>query len=185
MGKKLKALKKRESKKGIKYLTRNQILKKLHLSLADFRRMCILKGIYPRDPPKKLYGNSKTYYLTKDINFLRYDPLLPLLQNRAIQRRKIRSAVATKNTQLESKLRKTLPRVSLNHLILERYPSYLDALNDLDDPINLISLFASVAMQPNLYRIEGQSNKTNYDCRKLSLEWKNYVIQTHTLKKLF
>lgn len=57
------------------YVSRNQALKKLQLRLADFRRICILKGIYPHQPrhPKKVGGATsglKTYYLMKDVQFL-------------------------------------------------------------------------------------------------------------------
>jgi len=65
------------------YLSRNQALKKLQLRLADFRRICILKGIYPHEPrhPKKAGGAtgstaSKTYYYAKDINFLLHEPIV-------------------------------------------------------------------------------------------------------------
>jgi pescadillo protein len=67
MGKKIKKGKVGPSKE---FISRSKAIKKMQVSLKDFRRLCILKGIYPREPPKSLRKLNKTYYHVKDISYL-------------------------------------------------------------------------------------------------------------------
>ena len=76
------------------YATRNQALAKLQLRLPDFRRLCILKGVHPREPKRKTAGQNKTYYHVKDIAFLAHEPLLAAFRAARAHRRKVRRAQA-------------------------------------------------------------------------------------------
>lgn len=131
-------------KRGLvtKYVSRSKAIRKLQLSIKDFRRLCILKGIYPREPPQKLKKLNKTYYHVKDINFLGADSLIDRFRDQKVWLRKYKHAKAKGNIGQVKFMVKRKPKYNLTHLIRERYPEFIDALRDLDDPLSLISLFS-------------------------------------------
>lgn len=61
----------------------------------------------------------------------------------------------------------------------ERYPSFVDALRDLDDALSLLSLFA------NLPATSTVPPKTIALCQRLCLEFQHYLITTNALRKSF
>ncbi|GAX74298.1 hypothetical protein CEUSTIGMA_g1747.t1 [Chlamydomonas eustigma] len=178
MGKKLKRGK---AGNAVQYLTRTKAIRKLQLRLGEFRRLCILKGIHPREPKKKVHGANKTYYHIKDINFLLHEPLLQTFRNLKVYDRKIKKAKAKHNEELAERLRSLKPGYKVDHLVKERYPSFVDAIRDLDDPLTMVNLFATLPAEKR-YEIP---TKAVHMARRLSMEFNAYVVRTNALRKVF
>jgi len=173
-------------KKGaaINYISRNQALRKLQLTLADFRRLCILKGIYPVEPKNKRKANrgrlaNKTFYYSKDIRFLTHEPIIDKFRQLKIYLRRLTKVKARKEKTKEESLRENRPFYKLDHIVRERYPSFIDALKDLDDCLTLVFLFANFPLLKKLYEPRLRL------CRRLSVEFLHYVITSGSLKKCF
>lgn len=160
-------------------------MKKLQISLPDFRRLCIFKGIYPREPrnKKKVSKGSTaatTFYYTKDIHYLLHEPLLAKFREHKAVAKKIGRALGRGEAGDAARLEKNLmPKVKLDHIIKERYPTFVDALRDLDDALSMLFLFA------NLPSSEHIPAKTIALCQRLTREFEHYVITSHALRKSF
>ncbi|RIB13447.1 Pescadillo N-terminus-domain-containing protein [Gigaspora rosea] len=166
------------------YIKRNQALKKLQLSLADFRRICILKGIYPREPKNKKKANKgstapTTLYYTKDIQYLAHEPVLKKFREHKSFVKKLNRALGKQQLSIAKSLEKNKPVYTLDHIIKERYPTFTDALRDLDDALCMLFLFATL---PSTDKIKSE---TVANCQRLSLEFLHYVIRSHSLRKVF
>lgn len=139
MGKKIKKGTKGEASQ---YLTRSNAIRQMQLSLQDFRRICILKGIYPREPRKKFKGNDKTYFHVKDLRILQHDTLIDKFREIKAHLKKHKKLLGRREVKLAEKHMKKTPKYSLAPVIKDRYPTFVDALADLDDALCLVSLFA-------------------------------------------
>lgn len=176
----------REKKKGTSgnakaFITRAKALKKLQLSLAEFRRLCILKGIYPRDPRKKCEGSDKTYYLRKDIDFLAHERLIGTLRAQNAHRKKVVKARSKRQLDVLKMLSLRTPKARLDHLVVERFPQFADALRELDDPLCIIALFANL---PADHRV-GIAPERVTNCKRLMNEFLNFVAGSNSLTRVF
>jgi pescadillo protein len=160
-------------------------VKKLQISLPDFRRLCIFKGIYPREPrnKKKVSKGSTaatTFYYTKDIQYLLHEPLLAKFREHKAVAKKIGRALGRGEAGDAARLEKNLmPKVKLDHIIKERYPTFVDALRDLDDALSMLFLFANLPSSDHI------PAKTIALCQRLTREFEHYVITSHSLRKSF
>ncbi|EFW98879.1 ribosome biogenesis protein [Grosmannia clavigera kw1407] len=174
------------------YVTRNQAIRKLQLSLPDFRQLCIWKGIYPREPRSKKKVSksstaSTTFYYTKDIQYLLHEPLVAKFREQKVLEKKISRALGRgdisdakrfeRNAARPEKTGK--PRYTLDHVVRERYPTFADALRDLDDCLSMLFLFASLPATSSV------PPKMIARCERLCLEFQHYLIVSHSLRKSF
>jgi len=164
---------------AVQYLTRNQAIKRLQVSLPDFRRLCILKGVYPREPKKKIHGKNKTYYYTKDILFLSHESILSTFRDLKAFLKKFKKANAKDDVVRVAKLEEQRPTYSLAHIVRERYPTFIDSLRDLDDAFCLVLLFSTLPTNDHLIT----SRVAN--CERLQKELLGYVMRKRCLKKIF
>lgn len=165
-------------------MTRKAALKYLQLSLKDFRKLCILKGIYPREPrnrkrAQKGAGGIKTLYHKKDIQFLLHEPIIWKLREYKIFAKKVGRARALKDFETMKRYLEAHPTLKLDHIVKERYPTFSDALRDLDDCLTLCFLFSTFPSIPHINR------EQSVLCRRLTTEFMHAVIEAKALRKVF
>ncbi|KAI0149717.1 Pescadillo N-terminus-domain-containing protein [Hypoxylon sp. NC0597] len=184
--------KKGEAGNAKNYITRTQAVKKLQISLPDFRKLCIWKGIFPREPRNRKKASksstaSTTFYYAKDIQYLLHEPLLQKFREQKALEKKISRALGRGDVTDASRLERNAarpektgkPRYTLDHVIRERYPTFVDALRDLDDCLSMLFLFA------NLPSTSTVPAKMIARCERLCLEFQHYLIVSQSLRKSF
>lgn len=142
-------------------------------------------GIYPREPRNKRKASksstqSTTFYYTKDIQYLLHEPLLNKFRDHKALSKKIARSLGRGEVGDAARLEKNgATKISLDHIIKERYPTFVDALRDLDDALSLLFLFASLPSTSTV------PPKTIALCQRLCLEFEHYLITSHSLRKSF
>ncbi len=151
--------------------------------LKLFRRICILKGIYPVEPKNKKKagrGNSqpKVWFHAKDIAFLAREPLIETFRTLRIHQRRLKRAREKLDRDKEFRLRMNKPSYTLHQLVRERYPTRRDALRDLSDSLNLLFLFSRL---PRLTHFHPALISL---CRRFCVEFLHYVIAMRSIRKV-
>ncbi|THH20223.1 hypothetical protein EW146_g1086 [Bondarzewia mesenterica] len=139
------------------YMTRSMAVKKLQCSLADFRRLCILKGYRVPTTRASAQETSRAQSFCKRLA-------------RALGRGEWSSAKSLEDNK---------PVYRLDHIIKERYPTFVDAVRDIDDALCMIFLFSSL---PSNTRV---SPALVENCSRLAAEWQLYIMHTRSLRKIF
>uniref|UniRef100_A0A1A9V9M0 Pescadillo homolog n=1 Tax=Glossina austeni TaxID=7395 RepID=A0A1A9V9M0_GLOAU len=166
------------------YITRRAALRKLQLSLNDFRRLCIIKGVYPREPKhrrraQKGSSEIKILYHAKDIRFLLHEPIVWTLRDYKIFAKKTGRDRAIKDFRNLKRRLAQYPELKIDHIVKERYPTFIDAIKDLDDCLTLLFLFSTF---PSLRLIPRDQSAL---CRRLTIEFLHYIIASKSLRKVF
>ena len=163
------------------FIGRSACLKRLQISLKDFRRLCILKGVYPREPRGRTPSKKKgqVYYHIKDIRAIAHEPLLAKFREFRAFMKKVRKAAGRNEKEEAARKESYAPSYTLHHLVRERYPRFVDALSDLDDALALIYLFAAL---PSTGRV---SAKVTKKAQSLASQWGAYCATASCITKTF
>lgn len=166
------------------YMSRAAAIKKLQIPLSDFRRLCILKGVYPVEPKNKgklTGGNTrrKTYFFTRDIQSLINEPILFKFWEFKVFMKRLTRAKGRHDLEKFQQIIDNKPIYKLDAVVKERYPRFVDALRDCDDALSMCSLFAMFSQGI------GRPDDLISISRKLTLEFMHYVIHTKSLRKVF
>lgn len=71
------------------------------------------------------------------------------------------------------------PELKLDHIVKERYPTFIDAVKDLDDCLTLLFLFSTF---PSLKYVAREQSAL---CRRLTIEFLHAVIAAKALRSVF
>lgn len=185
-----KRVKKERFKK--KYLSRMQATRLLQVDSINFRRLCILKGVYPRAigrSKQKASGNEKQYYLAKEIKWLVHDQVLQKGMAFRAWEKKVRKATAMQKVDDLKVLDAHKPKYNLVASIKERYPFFIDAVKDIDDALSVVSLYAflspEIRSDSTIELHHSLPSGLHEKAKAVLADWNEFVSKAQVLAKGF
>lgn len=156
-------------------------------------------------------SRQRFWYLKKDIQHLAYDPLLKNFRSAQTFTKKLRKMKTKREWSALKQLRESgVPLYSLDRVILERYPTFTDALADLDDALCLLAIFAALPSnspaatddpeQPAVVDrrcliepmegndnelLRGREREVSVVCSELLAAFQRFVVHTRSLRRTF
>ncbi|PWZ56512.1 hypothetical protein Zm00014a_011884 [Zea mays] len=113
----------------------------VHRNLLRLYEFCMTSKERLLVYPYMLNGSVADRLRDRSLNGIR---ILFVFREIKVHRRKVKKAVAKKNRDLADRLLNRPPTYKLDRLVLERYPTFVDALRDLDDCLTMVHLFAAL-----------------------------------------
>merc|ERR1712242_318395 len=84
-----------------------------------------------------------------------------------------------RNYETVERLRQNKPKYSLDHIVRERYPTFIDAIRDLEDCLCLCFLYSTF---PKTQKTPVEMTSL---CKRLTTEFMHYIIEAKALRKVF
>ncbi|ETB57919.1 hypothetical protein YYC_04708 [Plasmodium yoelii 17X] len=171
-----------------KYLTKKKIQKKLFLNESEFRRLCIFKGIYPKDykdiPLKfrnKFYKN-KVYYTRNDYKKLSNEKIIQDFRKiKTSLKRYKKYKITLEDNERCKNIIKNFPKYKLDHIIKERFPILVYAVEQLNDALTAIIAYSFLPSNENI----GIKNNLINQSIILRNQFHYYAYKTNKIKKGF
>lgn len=101
------------------------------------------------------------------------------LREMKIMNRRIKYAESINDKKLKRMRLNKYPELKLDHVVRERYPTFIDAVKDLDDCLTLLFLFSTFPALKSVTRTQTAL------CRRLTIEFMHFVIASKALRKVF
>lgn len=108
-----------------------------------------------------------------------HEKLVLTLRDMKIMNRRIKYADSINDRRLKRMRLNKYPELKLDHVVRERYPTFVDAIKDMDDCMTLLFLFSTFPA------LKAVSRSQTAFCRRLSIEFMHYVIAAKALRKVF